>query len=92
MAQIEKTAKLVRLSDTELTIANPAEDIRGRAVVDRDGEELGEVEGLLIDAPEEHVHWLEAASGGFLGGVSRIWQASPRQHGHETCHALAADY
>ena len=30
MAQIEKTAKLVRLSDTELTIANPAEDIRDR--------------------------------------------------------------
>jgi len=30
MAQIEKTTKLIRLNDTELTIANPAEDIRGR--------------------------------------------------------------
>ena len=67
MAQIEKTAKLIRLSDTELTIANPAEDIRGRAAVDRDGEDIGEVEDLLIDAHEKRVRLLEVASGGFLG-------------------------
>jgi hypothetical protein len=67
MAQIEKTAKLVRLSDTELTIANPAEDIRDRTVVDRDGEDIGEVEDLLIDAHEKRMRLLEAASGGFLG-------------------------
>jgi sporulation protein YlmC with PRC-barrel domain len=67
MAQIEKTAKMIRLSDTELTITNPAEDIRGRAVVDRDGEDLGEVEDLLIDEPEKRVRLLEVASGGFLG-------------------------
>jgi sporulation protein YlmC with PRC-barrel domain len=67
MAQIEKTAKLVRLSDTELTIANPAEDIRGRTVIDRDGEDIGEVEDLLIDDHEKRVRLLEVASGGFLG-------------------------
>ena len=67
MAQIEKAAKLVRLSDTELTIANPAEDIRDRTVVDRDGEDIGEVEDLLIDAHEKRVRLLEVASGGFLG-------------------------
>lgn len=67
MDQIEKTAKLIRLSDTELTIANPAEDIRDHTVIDRDGEELGEVEDLLIDEPEKRVRLLEVASGGFLG-------------------------
>jgi sporulation protein YlmC with PRC-barrel domain len=67
MAQSEKTAKLIRLSDTELTIANPAEDIRGRTVVDRDGEDLGEVADLLLDDPEKRVRLLEVASGGFLG-------------------------
>src|SRR5262245_30877567 len=67
MAQIEKTATLVRLSDTELTIANPAEDIRDHTVVDRDGEDIGEVEELLIDAHEKRVRLLEVASGGFLG-------------------------
>jgi len=67
MAQIEKTAALRRLSDTELTVADPAEDIRDRKVVDRDGEELGEVDDLLIDERDKRVRFLEVASGGFLG-------------------------
>jgi sporulation protein YlmC with PRC-barrel domain len=67
MAQIEKTATLVRLSDTELTVADPAEDIRDRKVVDRDGEEVGEVDDLLIDDRDRRVRFLEVASGGFLG-------------------------
>jgi sporulation protein YlmC with PRC-barrel domain len=67
MAQSEKTATLVRLSDTELTVADPAADMRNRKVVDRDGEEIGEVDDLLIDAPEKRVRFLEVASGGFLG-------------------------
>jgi sporulation protein YlmC with PRC-barrel domain len=67
MAQIEKTATLRRLCDTELTVADPAEDIRDRKVVDRDGEELGEVNDLLIDDRDQRVRFLEVASGGFLG-------------------------
>jgi len=67
MAQIATTAALRRLSDTELKIADPAEDIRDRQVVDRDGEELGEVNDLLIDEQERRVRFLEVASGGFLG-------------------------
>jgi len=62
-----KTAALMRLSDTELTVADPAEDIRDRRVVDRDGEELGAVADLLIDERDRHVRFLEVASGGFLG-------------------------
>lgn len=67
MAQMEKTAALMRLSDTALTVADSAEDIRDRRVVDRDGDELGEVADLLIDEREKRVHFLEVASGGFLG-------------------------
>jgi sporulation protein YlmC with PRC-barrel domain len=67
MAQIETTATLVRLSDTELTVADPAADIRDRQVVDRDGEEVGEVDDLLIDDRDKRVRFLEVASGGFLG-------------------------
>ena len=67
MAQIETTATLRRLSDTELTVTNPAEDIRDRTVVDRDGEEIGEVNDLLIDDRDRRVRFLEVASGGFLG-------------------------
>jgi sporulation protein YlmC with PRC-barrel domain len=67
MAQIETTATLRRLSDTELTVADPTEDIRNRKVVDRDGEEIGEVNDLLIDDRDRRVRFLEVASGGFLG-------------------------
>jgi sporulation protein YlmC with PRC-barrel domain len=48
-------------------VADAAEDIRARQVVDRDGEEIGEVDDLLIDAPEKRVRFLEVASEGFLG-------------------------
>jgi len=67
MAQMEKTAALKRLSDTELTVANPAEDVRDRQVVDGNGEELGAVEDLLIDEHDRRVRFLEVSSGGFLG-------------------------
>jgi len=46
---METTAALRRLSDTELKVADPAADIRDRRVVDRDGEDIGEVNNLLID-------------------------------------------
>jgi len=65
--QTKQTATLVRLSDTDFTVADAAEDIRDRKVIDRDGEELGEVDDLLIDEHEKRVHFLEVASGGFLG-------------------------
>ena len=67
MAQLETTATLVRLSDTELTVADPAADIRDRLVVDRYGEEIGEVDDLLIDDRDKRVRFLEVASGGLLG-------------------------
>jgi sporulation protein YlmC with PRC-barrel domain len=68
MAENEKPqARLIRLSDTELTVANPAEDVRGRKVVDREGEEVGDVGDLLVDDRETKVRFLEVSSGGFLG-------------------------
>jgi sporulation protein YlmC with PRC-barrel domain len=35
------------LRDTHWTVAEPADDIRGRRVLDPDGEEVGEVEDLM---------------------------------------------
>ena len=68
MAQYEQPqAKFIRLSDSELTVANPAEDVRGRKVIDSESEEVGEVDDLLLDDRETKVRFLEVASGGFLG-------------------------
>ncbi|HEV2106861.1 MAG TPA: PRC-barrel domain-containing protein [Thermomicrobiales bacterium] len=59
-------ATLHKLSDSEMTVADPAEDVRGRDVKDRAGEDVGHVEDLLID-DDAKVRYLRVASGGFLG-------------------------
>lgn len=58
---------LSRLRDGYRTIEHPDEDIRGRMVKDRDGQDLGTIDALLIDDAERHVRFMEVASGGFLG-------------------------
>jgi sporulation protein YlmC with PRC-barrel domain len=60
-------ASLYKLSDSGLTVAKPEEDIRGWKVVDRDGEDVGEVDDLMIDDRERKVRFIRVASGGFLG-------------------------
>lgn len=50
-----------------MTAADPGDDVRGRTVIDRAGEEIGEVDALLVDEGEEKVRFLEVAAGGFLG-------------------------
>ena len=65
---------LVDLSDTDLEIFDPEADVRGRTVLDREGEEVGKVNSILIDDHEQKVRFLEIESGGFLGigGESRL--------------------
>lgn len=60
-------AKLVKLADTDLTVRDKEEDIRGRDVVDASGQDIGKVDALLIDETESKVRFLQVASGGFLG-------------------------
>ena len=62
-----KIATLLRLGETGLTVSFPEEDIRGRTVLDRAGEELGTVDDLLVDDVEHKVRFLQVASGGLLG-------------------------
>ena len=61
------TDTLVKLDDTDQTVANPDDDIRGRDVKDKDGADLGKVKSLLVDEAEGKVRIIEVASGGFLG-------------------------
>ena len=62
-----RTHSLIKLGDTDLTVADKAEDIRGRTVIDRSGDEIGDVESLLIDETEAKVRFMEIGAGGFLG-------------------------
>lgn len=61
------TATLLRLGDSGLTVADPVEDVRGRKVVDRAGQEIGTVDDLLIDDRQHKVRFLRVAEGGVLG-------------------------
>jgi hypothetical protein len=63
----EKVPRLSRLGDHDKTVSRSDEDIRGRMVKDRDGQDVGRIEGLLIDDAEHKVRFMEVASGGFLG-------------------------
>jgi sporulation protein YlmC with PRC-barrel domain len=66
-AKTEENVILVKLGDTDLTVADHAEDIRGRKVLDREREEIGKIDDLFIDQKEQKVRFLEVSAGGFLG-------------------------
>ena len=59
--------RLVHLGDSDLTVSDPAEDIRGCTVKDRHGKKVGTVDGLMIDQYVQKVRYLQVESGGFLG-------------------------
>lgn len=64
---INQTASLLSIGDEKLVITDPAEDVRGRKILDKLGEEIGEVDDLLVDDREHKVRFLRVAAGGFLG-------------------------
>jgi sporulation protein YlmC with PRC-barrel domain len=61
------TTSLHRLSRTNLRLADPVQDVRGRLVLDGDGQQVGIVDDLLIDDHDRHVRFLRVHSGGVLG-------------------------
>ncbi len=58
---------LVTLTDSDLMLADPADDVRGLTVVDAQGDPIGEVDDLIVDEEERRARFLVVASGGFLG-------------------------
>ncbi|HZO29595.1 MAG TPA: PRC-barrel domain-containing protein [Chloroflexota bacterium] len=67
-------ATLSLLGDSDLTVADGEEDIRGRTVKDKDGTEIGKVDDLLIDKDDRKVRLMRVESGGFLGmGETKVF-------------------
>lgn len=62
-----KNLTLEPLSQSDLVVRDPAEDIRDRAVYDRSGDEVGTVNDLIIDRDESKVRFMRIGAGGFLG-------------------------
>lgn len=63
----DEYATLVTLDDLGKTVADVSEDIRGRAVIDKDGQEIGKIDALLIDDRARKIRFLRVETGGFLG-------------------------
>lgn len=61
------TSALTPLSESNMMLADPNADIRGRKVLDSKGEEIGMVDDLLVDDHELLVRFIKVKSGGFLG-------------------------
>jgi osmotically-inducible protein OsmY/sporulation protein YlmC with PRC-barrel domain len=57
---------LIRLSDTDFDVPDD-QDIRGRTVLDQNGNEIGKIDDLLMDTQTRRVRFLQVTSGGFLG-------------------------
>lgn len=64
---MSKAPMLVRLDDSDLTLAEPADDVRGLNAVDENDDEVGGVDGLVVDDEERRVRFLVIGFGGFLG-------------------------
>jgi sporulation protein YlmC with PRC-barrel domain len=63
----ESFGTLAALNDTKQLVANPAEDVRGRSVVDSGGEKIGTVADLMVETETNHVRFLRVEHGGILG-------------------------
>ena len=71
---IQDRATLRNLQDTQLTVAMSDQDIRGRTVKDKDGQDIGKVDDLLIDDRDRKVRFMRVESGGFLGfGETKVF-------------------
>ena len=58
---------LIRLGDSDFVPQNPEDDLRGKAVYDAQGQQIGSVSDLYIDPQEREVRFLEVGAGGLLG-------------------------
>ena len=63
----QQRSNLTKLSETELPLEEPWQDMRGLAVYDIQDEQLGSVEDLYLDREVRLASYLVVSAGGFLG-------------------------
>jgi len=72
VATVHKT-NLIRLNESDLGVEHPDEDVRGRKVIDRAGNEVGKVDDLVVDDRDAKAHFLRIGSGGLAGIGTKFW-------------------
>ncbi len=71
--QTKPSTTLETLKEAGETLADASQDIRGRDVIAKDGEKIGKVDALFVDAAEEKVRFMRLKAGGFLGIGEKSW-------------------
>jgi sporulation protein YlmC with PRC-barrel domain len=61
------TTPLVSMKSGEIELSDPNEDIRGRKVVDQNGEDVGKVDDVFVDPNQRRARFIAVKSGDFLG-------------------------
>ncbi len=64
--------ELRKLRDTDQTVASSDEDVRGRKVLDSKGDDIGTVDGLMVDDGQHKVRFLRVESGGSSGSAAHM--------------------
>ena len=59
--------KLIKLSDSEFRLHDRASDVRGLAVFNQNGQQMGSVEDFYVDTVDREVRFLDVGAGGFWG-------------------------
>ncbi len=81
MSTVDHTSSLHNIGDENLTTADPAEDVRGRKVLDKAGADIGDVDDLVIDDREHKVRFLRVAAG-WIPGAWRDEVLNPGRRHH----------
>ena len=68
----EMSGRIVKLSESDLELQNPAEDVRGRTVVDAYGDAIGVVHELMIDQQYRRVRFIDVRTHGFVGRGNNV--------------------
>jgi len=63
----EQAPDLVKLSDSEIQLDEPWQDVHEFDVYDNNDEQIGSVEDLYVDRQTLHPRFLDVSAGGFLG-------------------------
>lgn len=63
----QQRSNFAKLSDSDLPLEEPWQDIRGLDVYDVNDEQIGSVEDLYIERDSRLPQFLEVSAGGFLG-------------------------
>lgn len=67
MSQTQLKAVIFSIRDSGMRIKDASKDLRGRDVIDRNGEKMGMINDLLMDDKESRIRFIQIAHGGALG-------------------------